>query len=86
MFLCRVSVSRAVKPLSDESRPPDYFSQKVQAFCMYIHTDRSSSHCSVVAAEIFRWVKVGKAIAQTRTPIRAEVHLKRSRMVQVSVP
>ena len=28
-ILCRVSVSRAVKPLADDPRPTDYFSQKV---------------------------------------------------------
>ena len=31
--LPRVSVSRAVKPLVEDARPPDYFSQKVHTVC-----------------------------------------------------
>lgn len=34
--LPRVSVSRAVKPLVEDARPPDYFSQKVHTVCTHM--------------------------------------------------
>ena len=45
----RVSVSRAVKPLVEDARPPDYFSQKA---CNYIVYATSPSESSVLMGEV----------------------------------